>query len=249
MFVKKVNRNNDREMFEFLKNHFTYDTMNSWNGLKSIANNVKVYNLKLEGDEWKALDKAQQDNYWDINYTIEQWEREHNYEVGFNGRSGGYLVLYNRNPETRQGNNGTVLPSCIEDSDTYEEYKDWCKDYQGSVKNNRYMLKEYVDLVCSFDKLCDDLREIMNEYSKCDIVAETTSDIVVTFNDDYYNELEDLNIGELEINNNGDNKICIAGITKYNSLMEAFRNIVYRFINNTSLELKIEDNYAWIKEN
>ena len=70
MFVKKVNRNNDKEMFEFLKEHFTYNTMNSWNGLESIANNVKVYNLGLEGDCWKALDKAQQDDYDEINWMI-----------------------------------------------------------------------------------------------------------------------------------------------------------------------------------
>lgn len=36
MFYKKINMNNNKEMFEFLKEHFTYWTMNSWNGLKSI---------------------------------------------------------------------------------------------------------------------------------------------------------------------------------------------------------------------
>jgi len=249
MFVTKVNRNNDREMFEFLKNHFTYWTMNSWNRLSSIANNVKVYNLGLEGDEWKALDKARQDEYFEINYAIEEWEREHKYEVGFNGSSGGYLVLYHRDPITRQGDNGTMLPDFIDCNDTYEDYKEWCKAYEGGVKNNRYALREYVDVVCAFDKLCDDLREIMNGYSKCDIVAETTSDVVVTFNDDYYNELKDLKIDEIEINNNGSNKIYIAGIKKYNSLMEAFRRVVNRFIGDTSLQLEEDDDYAWIKEN
>ena len=247
MFVKKVNRNNDREMFEFLKNHFTYDTMNSWNGLRSIANNVKVYNLGLEGDGWKALDIARQDDYDEINWMIRDWEREHKYEVGFNGRSGGYLVLYNWDPETKQGNNCNVLPSCITDNDTYEEYKDWCKDYEGSVKNNRYVLKEYVELVCSFDQLCDDLRDVMNAYSKTDIVRTTTENVVNIFNDDYYNELKDLNINDLEIED--ENKIDITGIKKYNSLMEAFRKVVNRWIQDTSLQLEEDEKFAWIKEN
>ena len=48
MFYKKgVDISNTKSMYNFLKNHEKYDTLNSWNGLKSIANNVKVYNLKL----------------------------------------------------------------------------------------------------------------------------------------------------------------------------------------------------------
>lgn len=249
MFVKKVNRNNDKEMFEFLKEHFTYNTMNSWNNLQSIANNVKVYNLDLEGDCWKALNKAQQDDYDEINWMIRDWERNNGYEVGFNGASGGYLVLYNRNPETRQGDNDNVLPDCITYNDNYEEYKEYLKEYGDTVAGNRSTLREYVDLVCSFDQLCEDLRDLMNAYSKCDLVGETTENIVNIFNDDYCTELEELNIGELEINNNGSNKIYIKEIKKYNSLMEAFRRVVNSWISGTSLELETDDDYAWIKEN
>ena len=50
MFYKKgLDISNTKEMFEFLKGHFTYDTMNTPSGLKSIANNVKIYNLNLDG--------------------------------------------------------------------------------------------------------------------------------------------------------------------------------------------------------
>ena len=43
MFYKKgIDITNAKQMFEFLKGHYMYDTMNSWNGLKSIANNVKI---------------------------------------------------------------------------------------------------------------------------------------------------------------------------------------------------------------
>ena len=45
MYYKSVDLNNNKACFDFLTNHFEYDTMNSWNGCRSIANNVKVYNI------------------------------------------------------------------------------------------------------------------------------------------------------------------------------------------------------------
>ena len=39
-----------KSMFNFINEHYQYYTLNSWNNLKSIANNVKLYNLELEGD-------------------------------------------------------------------------------------------------------------------------------------------------------------------------------------------------------
>lgn len=161
MFYKKdLDISNTKEMFNFLKNHFNYYTLNSWNGLKSIANNVKVYNLDLEGDCWKALDFLNKDEYFEIRYTIREWEENHpSYKVYFNGRSGGYLVLYNEN------NNCHVLPDLILDYD-YEDFKYYCKKYYGGVKYYKQELKEYVELVRDFDKLCDELRNMVNEYSK-----------------------------------------------------------------------------------
>lgn len=44
-YEKKVNTKDRKEMIAFLKNHFRYDTMNSWNRSTSYANNVK--NLQL----------------------------------------------------------------------------------------------------------------------------------------------------------------------------------------------------------
>ena len=80
-----------------------------------IANNVKIHNLKLSGDCWTALAFLQADDYLTINMLIEEWEYEHKgYKVGFNGRSGGYLVLYNAD------NNGSILPDEIDESEDYE---------------------------------------------------------------------------------------------------------------------------------
>ena len=151
MFYKKVNKKSDKEMFNFLKEHFQYATLNSWNNLYSIANNVKVYKLGLD---YKILDLLQVDNYFTINTDIEDWELEHDgYKVGFNGRSGGYLVLYNDN------NNKSVLDDEIEDNTTYEDFKEGIKFNYDCLKNYHDRLVEQVELVQDFDKLCDDLVE------------------------------------------------------------------------------------------
>lgn len=172
MFYKKgLDITNAKQMFEFLRNHYTYDTMNSWNGLKSIANNVKLYNLELEGGWDNALNFLyDNDGYNDlvylINDTIEIWEDEHpGYSVGFNGRSGGYLVLCSKN------NNRNILPGEIIDYDNYEDFKENLKDYWGGVKYFINDLRYYTKLVQDFDKLCDELRNIVNEYSKMDYEA------------------------------------------------------------------------------
>lgn len=185
MFYKKgLDISNTKEMFEFLKGHFTYDTMNSWNGLKSIANNVKIYNLELDGDAWNALRYLEDDDYFSVNMMIEDWEAEHpDYSVGFNGRSGGYLVLYNKK------GNGHVLPDIIVDND-YEDFKLECKDYYGGVKHYKQELREYVELVRDFDKLCDELRNYVNELS---LRSFTDDKIEVLLDDFVYDYKDDMN--------------------------------------------------------
>lgn len=170
MFYKKgLDITNTKQMFEFLRNHYMYDTMNSWNRLKSIAHNVKLYNLELEGDWDNALSflfDEHSDLVYLINDTIEMWEEEHEgYVVGFNGRSSGYLVLYSN------FHSGNILPNMITDYDTYEEFKEACQEYYGGVKYYKSDLQYYTKLVQDFDKLCDELRNIVNEYSKMDYKA------------------------------------------------------------------------------
>ena len=201
-FRKKVNMNNDKEMFNFLKDHFTYDTMNSWNCLHSIANNVKVHRMNLTGNCWKALKALEQDEYFEVNDMLRDFAADHKgYKVYFNGRSGGYLVLYNEH------NNCTILPSFIEDNDNYEEYKQWCKDYQSAVKYNRSDLRYYVKLVQDFDLLCDEIRAYVNELSlrpDAEIAYDILCDVAERFNEACYNELKGLNLEPLEVDDNGD---------------------------------------------
>lgn len=160
MFYKKgIDITNAKQMFNFLKNHFQYYTMSSWNKVKSIANNVKLYNLDLDGDWSKALQYLQETDYFEIDQMLEDWEADHpNYVVGFNGHSGGYLVLCNKN------NTNNILPDTITNFDTYEEFKEYLKEYWGGVKYYLENLRHYTKVVQDFDKLCDSIRALINDY-------------------------------------------------------------------------------------
>ena len=167
-----------KSMFNFINEHFKYWTMNSWNRLESIANNVKVYNLGLDGDWGNALfylyyDDDIRDLQSEISFRIHDWEREHpGYALGFNGRSDGYLVMYNKD---RDGSVHfvSILPEWLEGFDTYEDWKEYVLEYYAyAVKDMVPSLREYVAVIRDFDKLCDDLRDLVNEYSKMDYEAD-----------------------------------------------------------------------------
>ena len=193
-YKKGLDISNTKQMFEFLKGHYTYDTMNSWNGLSSIAHNVKVYNLDLDGDEYTALAYLQDDNYFTINSMLEDWEAEHEgYSVGFNGRSGGYLVLYSKH------HNRNILPDYILDAEDYEDFKSYVKDYWGGVKYIKEDLREYTKLVQDFDKLCDELCEYVNGLSTGNFYKDKAEYLVESFNSYYESELDDLDAKDLEI--------------------------------------------------
>jgi len=85
-------------MAGFLCNHDRYHTMNSWNVSKSVSNCIKVDHLNLPDDVQPVMWDALQDEfmYEDIRYALDDFENEynHNFMIGTNGRSGGYLVLY-----------------------------------------------------------------------------------------------------------------------------------------------------------
>lgn len=74
-----------------------YWTMNSWNGVESLAYDLKVHHVidnKLQNKVFELMEA--EDFYDEINAMIWLFDLSNNYEwqAGFNGRSGGYLVLY-----------------------------------------------------------------------------------------------------------------------------------------------------------
>lgn len=170
---------NPKSMFEFINNHFTYYTLNSWNGLQSIANNMKLYNLGLEGDWTTVLDYLYDEEDiggigFQIRDLVDEWEANHpGYSLGWNGRSGGYLVIYNHDRRNGTVNFRNILPEDLTGFDNYEEFKETIKDYYGwNVKDMIPELREYTELIRDFDKLCEDLRDLANEYSKLNYEAE-----------------------------------------------------------------------------
>ncbi len=212
---------NDKQMFNFLKDHFRYATMNSWNGVYSIANNVKVHRLNLSGDCWTALNLLNNGEYETINWMIKDWEQEHpGYVVGFNGRSGGYLVLYN------EDNRGDVLPCSITDNDDYSQYKEWCRYYGYTVKENRFELQMFTKLVRDFDKLCDEIREYVDELSNLKFEVVEMEKAVEDFNYQYQDDLGYLGFEELSCT--GDGRVDCSEIRQLDCLWEAFLKVASR---------------------
>ena len=202
-FYKHVDLRSRKAMERFLENHFRYNTMNSWNRSTSYANNVKVYNLGLSREqEDKLYSIMEVREFYDlINDDLMLFALEHDYrwQVGFNGRSGGYLVLYR----------GFAKPS---------EYKSFCKkcgqkNYQSVEENgckcgrcgaearvnytkapdevgvypgqsvdmdedfnewDIYSLRDRVRLIQEFDRLCDRvLARIVEMLEMYDVLEET----------------------------------------------------------------------------
>ncbi len=85
-------------MTGFLLSHFRYDTMNSWNQSTSYACNLKIYRLELSREiENKLYDMLEVQEFFDaLRLLMDDFGAAHDYrwQVGMNGRSGGYLVLY-----------------------------------------------------------------------------------------------------------------------------------------------------------
>lgn len=245
MFYKKgIDITNTKQMFNFLRDHYMYDTMSSWNQLKSIANNVKLYNLGLDGDSWVVWnllnDEFDRSGLQDqISWKIKEWEAAHKgYTVGFNGRSGGYLVLYNEH------SNGNILPNIITDACDYEDFKQECEYYYGGVKYYKSELREYTKLVQDFDKLCDELRDLVNSYSKLDLQKFLLESVVDEFNYDYEDDLESLNIEPLAIKKENDElTVDLTSLEALKALKLAFMTI----LRNTQLNYSILDNMLTVK--
>ena len=222
MFYKTgVDITNDKQMFNFLKGHTTYYTANPWNGLESIANDVKLYKLGLSGDWGTAYDLLANGEYENINWMIQQWCESHKgYEVYLNGRSGGYLVL------THKNSNRHILPEEIAETSNYAEFKQWCKDYVGSVKDYHQVLVEYTKLVRDFDKLCDQLRDYCDELSNLQFEVVEMQKVAEQFNEKYGEDLELLGFKPLSCDKDG--KVDISEITTLTCLYEVFFNMADR---------------------
>lgn len=89
-----------KDMIAYLKGHFRYDTMNGWNRTTSYAVNIKLHHLtfpdkETENRAWDLLEVDQA--FYGFHKVLREFAIRHDYryQIGTNGRSGGYLVLYN----------------------------------------------------------------------------------------------------------------------------------------------------------
>lgn len=189
-FYQKVDLRSRRKMIDFLCGHKRYDTMSSWNCSTSWANNLKVYNVIPDELQDKVHEMMEtEDFYYDINNVIAEYNRKNEYwlQAGFNGRSGGYLVMYEGSVELRiifrfEEKNGKIPDRDYADGygwmdideakakGLYEKTIKKIGAYPGrSIDNNdredyedkdqfsMSSLKEIVQKVQQFDQLCDDV--------------------------------------------------------------------------------------------
>lgn len=241
-YTYNVDISNTKSMWNFLKEHYSYYTMNSWNRSKSIANNVKLHRLNLEGD-WTVVMKYLFDEsdsgllQMYIEDEIRAFEEANPYyEVGFNGRSGGYLVLYPKDKTT------TVLPECVDDYDTYEEFKYDCSYYRGErVSDYNRELRDTVEVVREFDRLCDRLRDLVNDYSKKSFDVDKLEDALARFGDIYGDDLEDL---ELEGPCMEGDRVRLNDIDSYASFMHCF----FDCLGEDKRRVAYNEGYLWLKE-
>ena len=97
-FYRPVNCRSRKDMTEYLREHFRYPTMSSWNDSTSYACNLKIYQLGLDSDTVdKLFELIQTDDFFqERSLLIQDFGSAHDYlwQAGMNGRSGGYLMLY-----------------------------------------------------------------------------------------------------------------------------------------------------------
>jgi hypothetical protein len=245
MFYKtNVDVASTKSMWNFLKEHFTYYTMNTWNRQTSIANNVKLYNLNLEGD-WTTVMRYLFDEadsgclQMYIEHEIREFEEKNSYyKVFFNGRSGGYLVLC-------ASDNKSAIPPCVADYSTYEDFKE---DVKGGWNGYRVSdfdreLRDAVEIVREFDKLCDKLRDLVNEYSKRSFDVDKLEAALEWFNNEYGDDLVTLDLTGPVLE--GD-RVRLNDIAHYNAFMRCFVKCLGEDYSRVATDS--EDKYLWLKE-
>ena len=194
MYYKEVDKRYREAMIAFLKKHFRYNTMNSWNRSTSYANNIKLYNINKP-------DSVDNDTWWEMLWItewqekmsdlLEDFGRRHDWQwqAGINGRSGGYIILYRGSikpsgyksycthcgqknyQEVTKGQIG-ICGRCeakarVNFKETHMQVFTWpgksvdmYEDFKGWTLSE---LREKVELVQEFDRLCD---SIICEYTE-----------------------------------------------------------------------------------
>lgn len=191
-FERHIEEGTRAEKLAFLKNHYRYNTMNSWNRSSSYANIVKLHTLPIPKEyRDKAYELISMDAYefWDdVHSLIADFREETGYTAGFNGSSGGYIVLYEAKkvldehksfcPECGQRNFQVATEGhdkcgvCGAKRINYQKplYR-WDTYLRRSIDQDEdfeewedYAINRRVALVTRFDRLCDEILDTFLEY-------------------------------------------------------------------------------------
>jgi hypothetical protein len=190
-----------KQMIDFLSDHFRYHTMNSLNNATSYARCVKLNRLSFPSAEVRdrAYDLLNAEDSFvlsGVNGRIRQFDEsyDHQYQIGFNGRSGGYMVLYQggRKPSEYK----TICRSCGQRN--YQAHTTVCGlchsenmvPYTGFdvfIRPGRGMdvdmdfdcwetasLRDRVRLVKAFDRCCDDCVKLFIQFAAENEAVEKT---------------------------------------------------------------------------
>lgn len=205
-FRQDVDKRSKEAMAEYLAGHFRYPTMNAWNRSTSYACDLKVTHLGLPPSVIDTLfDMMDADGFYDpLNDLVEQFGHDHGFmwQAGWNGRSGGYIVLYQggRKPDAHKSfctacgqrnwqsvaSNGTKCGRCGADARVdfktppMEVYTQPGRSTDMDMDKDDFMewdiqdLRERVKLVQEFDALADGIvEEAIGMALSCKAAEET----------------------------------------------------------------------------
>lgn len=173
-FGQEVNTDSREDMVKFLTDHFRYYTMSSINRTTSYAQKVKIFDLGLTKEqEVKAFDIIfdedidASDCEREMRNVLEGFAEQWNYKWGisFNGRQGGYLVLY----KTELQDDGDITWYPGKGIDQYEDFEEFTDQE----------LDERVELVIDFDRACDEVRDVLVDYINNGEIIEVKKEIII----------------------------------------------------------------------
>jgi len=165
-----------------------YSTMNSWNGQSAPAYNLKVHKVIPHNLLSKVFELMECDNFYDeIDFLKDNFAEEHEFkwQAGFNGRSGGYLVLYRG--EKKRSQYKSVCHDCGQRNfQTIEENGTQCGRCGNHSRVNRTMYDISIngggiednevpkEVMQSFTRLANDIVNCTIQKAKeCNVKEET----------------------------------------------------------------------------
>ena len=196
-FYKNVDITSRQKMIDFLKSHFRYHTLSSWNHKTSYANNIKISHLDVSKEiADKLFELLNVDEAYEIGYNVlKNFMDEHDgyYQIRSNGRSGGYLILYTG--QKKASDYKSYCTACGEqnyklatDNDCRCEYcgKDTRVNYSKPIYEHTISFQN-IDQDADFEEWSDDKLKyrvaLVQSFDKaCDEYIATMIDLAVNYN-------------------------------------------------------------------